>query len=306
MRQASLEPRLEYVTCRVRPACTAWPWEWGDPANDQVLVCVHGLTRTGRDFDALARRLAASYRVVCPDVVGRGRSDWLANPRSHRAAVRGGHGHADRAPEAGAAGVGRHVDGGLIGMALSGSAVFSAAAAMRPHPGMPSAQEGLRFDRMVLNDVGPGWSSARWPASASTWACRASSIPSSRRSRRCAPIRCRSGRTATSNGRRARHVYPEQDGRWVNIDLALAQPLAAQTPQELAAGEQLLWQCYVGTDCPVLIVRGEQSDLLTTVTVDEMLQRNPRARAVVMPGVGHAPTLMSDAQIEPVAAFLLD
>ena len=53
--------------------------------------------------------------------------------------------------------MGRHVDGGLIGMALSGSAVFSrAAAAMRPHPGMPSAQEGLRFDRMVLNDVGPG------------------------------------------------------------------------------------------------------------------------------------------------------
>ena len=105
----------------------------------------------------------------------------------------------------------------------------------------------------------------------------------------------------------ARYVYPEQDGRWVkHYDLALAQPLAAQTPQELAAGEQLLWQCYVGTDCPVLIVRGEQSDLLTTVTVDEMLQRNPRARAVVMPGVGHAPTLMSDAQIEPVAAFLLD
>ena len=56
----------------------------------------------------------------------------------------------------------------------------------------------------------------------------------------------------------------------------------------------------------MLIVRGEQSDLLTTVTVDEMLQRNPRARAVVIPGVGHAPTLMSDAQIEPVAAFLLD
>src|SRR5574338_839749 len=51
--------------------------EWGDPANPAVLVCVHGLTRNGRDFDFLARALADRYRVVCPDVAGRGRSDWL-------------------------------------------------------------------------------------------------------------------------------------------------------------------------------------------------------------------------------------
>ena len=178
---------------------------------------------------------------------------------------------------------------------------------MRPHPGMPSAQEGLRFDRMVLNDVGPGWLGALarigqyvgMPREFDSFeqavaAMRADSLPFGPHS-------------DEQWAQLARYVYPEQDGRWVkHYDLALAQPLAAQTPQELAAGEQLLWQCYVGTDCPVLIVRGEQSDLLTTVTVDEMLQRNPRARAVVMPGVGHAPTLMSDAQIEPVAAFLLD
>ncbi|MFX8620500.1 alpha/beta hydrolase, partial [Acinetobacter baumannii] len=51
--------------------------EWGEPDNPRVLVCVHGLTRVGRDFDFLAQRLSAYYRVVCPDVVGRGRSDWL-------------------------------------------------------------------------------------------------------------------------------------------------------------------------------------------------------------------------------------
>jgi pimeloyl-ACP methyl ester carboxylesterase len=54
--------------------------EWGDAANPKVLVCVHGLTRCARDFDFLAQALAADYRVVCPDIVGRGRSDWLRNP----------------------------------------------------------------------------------------------------------------------------------------------------------------------------------------------------------------------------------
>lgn len=311
MRQASLEPRLEYVTCASPAGLHRMAyWEWGDPANDQVLVCVHGLTRTGRDFDALAQRLAGRYRVVCPDVVGRGRSDWLANPAFYTVPQYA----ADmvtliaRLKPARLAWVGTSM-GGLIGMALSGSAAFSrAAAAMRPHPGMPPAQEGLHFDRMVLNDVGPrlelsalarigqyvGMPREFDSFEQAVAAMRADSLPFGPHS-------------DEQWAQLARYVYPEQDGRWVkHYDLALAQPLAAQTPQELAAGEQLLWQCYVGTDCPVLIVRGEQSDLLTTVTVDEMLQRNPRARAVVIPGVGHAPTLMSDAQIEPVAAFLLD
>ena len=75
------EPRLDYV---MRSSPTSLHrmayWEWGDPTNDQVLICVHGLTRTGRDFDRLARRMASRYRVICPDLVGRGRSDWLLNP----------------------------------------------------------------------------------------------------------------------------------------------------------------------------------------------------------------------------------
>src|SRR3546814_21088400 len=74
------QPRLDYVMC-ASPAGThrmAY-WEWGDSNNDKVLLCVHGLTRTGRDFDALARRLSSDYRVVCPEVVGRGKSAWLIN-----------------------------------------------------------------------------------------------------------------------------------------------------------------------------------------------------------------------------------
>ena len=82
MNQA-IEPQLVQVTCP--GASTTDPashrmayWSWGDPANPRTLVCVHGLSRQGRDFDTLARRLSAHYHVVCPDVVGRGHSDWLA------------------------------------------------------------------------------------------------------------------------------------------------------------------------------------------------------------------------------------
>ena len=54
--------------------------EWGDPRNNRVLVCVHGLTRSARDFDRLAQAMSEHYRVVCPDVAGRGDSEWLADP----------------------------------------------------------------------------------------------------------------------------------------------------------------------------------------------------------------------------------
>ena len=58
--------------------------EWGDPANPAVLVCVHGVTRVSDDFDKLAAALCDRYRVICPDVVGRGRSSWLANPQFYQ------------------------------------------------------------------------------------------------------------------------------------------------------------------------------------------------------------------------------
>ena len=78
------EPRLNFVQCLdARGLHRMAYWEWGDPANRRVLVCAHGLSRQGRDFDTLARSLCEHYRVVCPDVVGRGRSDWLADPMGY-------------------------------------------------------------------------------------------------------------------------------------------------------------------------------------------------------------------------------
>ena len=78
------QPRLNHVACLGTAGLHRMAyWEWGDPANPRVLVCVHGLSRQGRDFDVLAQDLCDHYRVVCPDVVGRGQSDWLADPAGY-------------------------------------------------------------------------------------------------------------------------------------------------------------------------------------------------------------------------------
>ena len=122
-------------------------WEWnetGDAAHPHVIVCVHGLARQGRDFDTLARALARHARVVCPDVVGRGRSDWLTDPMQYQLPVYAADMlallaqlHA-QGPIATLDWVGTSM-GGLIGMGLCGQT------GVLPVP----------VRRLVLNDVGP-------------------------------------------------------------------------------------------------------------------------------------------------------
>src|SRR5690606_7223918 len=105
----------------------------------------------------------------------------------------------------------------------------------------------------------------------------------------------------------ARHTYVERDGRWVkHYDLGLAMAFSLPDAGGAAAGEPLLWQAYEALDCPLLLVRGADSDLLSETTAREMLARNRHARLMEVPGVGHAPTLMHPEQVEPVAAFLLE
>jgi pimeloyl-ACP methyl ester carboxylesterase len=309
MSDASLEPRLEFVTCASPAGLHRMAyWEWGDPANDQVLVCVHGLTRSGRDFDTLARRLAGRYRVVCPDVVGRGRSDWLVNPAFYTVPqyVSDMVTLVARLRPARLSWVGTSM-GGLIGLGLAGAAAFARAMLpLRPHVGMLPPQAGVRLDKLVLNDVGPRLETGalarigQYVGEPGAFGSFAEAV---------ANLRANSGTFGPHTDEQwehlARFVYPEQDGKWVkHYDLALAQPMA-MTPEELAAGEQVLWRSYDAIDCPILIVRGEQSDLLTRATADEMRQRNPRAQVLEVPGVGHAPTLMADSQVTPVADFLL-
>lgn len=303
------EPRLEYVTCASRSGLHRMAyWEWGDPGNDKVLVCVHGLTRTGRDFDTLAARLSPQYRVVCPDVVGRGRSDWLADPAGYVVPQY----VADMVTLIARLGVER-VDwlgtsmGGLMGLALAGALAMSAPArAARAEFGLPAAR-ALRIGKMVLNDIGPhldlgGLSRigeyVGQPAQYDTFEQAVDYV--------------RSVSEGFGPHNRAqweelsRHVFNQKQGRWVkHYDLAIAKAFALQSPQALQEAEALLWAAYASLSEPVLIVRGALSDLLPRQTAEQMLARNPRSSMVEVPGVGHAPTFLTQEQIEPVAAFLL-
>lgn len=306
------QPRLDYVTCASPAGLHRMAyWEWGDPDNDRVLVCVHGLTRAGRDFDELAMEMARDFRVVCPDVVGRGSSDWLLNPSFYTVPqyVADMVALLARLRPATLDWVGTSM-GGLIGLGLAGTAAMTAA--MRAaDPRLGAQSEDLpagrvRLSRLVLNDVGPRLeipalgrigSYVGQPASFATLAEAVQAV------RQVAgtfgPHTDEQWETFT------RRVFRQRDGRWVkHYDLGLAVPLAGQNAEAYATGEKLLWQAYDTLDCPVLILRGAESDLLSAATLAEMRARNARASSIEFAGVGHAPTLMTPAQIEPVAAFL--
>jgi pimeloyl-ACP methyl ester carboxylesterase len=103
-----------------------------------------------------------------------------------------------------------------------------------------------------------------------------------------------------------RYVMIEQNGRWVkHYDLRIAEPFSSQTPEVMAASEAILWNFYDSLSQPLLIVRGQQSDLLTEQTAQQMLERGRNARLYTVPDTGHAPSLRSADQIQAVADFLL-
>lgn len=305
---ASAQPRLDYVMC-ASPFGThrmAY-WEWGDPDNDRVLLCVHGLTRTGRDFDELARSLSNDYRVVCPDVVGRGKSDWLIQPSSYTVPqyvadmltliARLDPGQLDW--------VGTSM-GGLIGLGLAGTVAMSAAG--RPDRGSYglAPQQTLNIGKMVLNDIGPvleinGLSRiAEYVGEPMQFNSFEQAVDY---------VRSVSHGFGEHDTRAwaelTRHVFVQDNGRWVkHYDLRIAQPMAAQSAAFLQGSEALLWAAWDTLSSPALIIRGEVSDLLTADTAQEMLRRNGRATLVTVPDVGHAPTLRTADQIAPIQQFL--
>jgi pimeloyl-ACP methyl ester carboxylesterase len=288
---APIEPRLRHVQCLdARGLHRMAYWEWGRPDNGRVLVCVHGLSRQGRDFDTLAQDLCGSYRVVCPDVVGRGRSDWLTDPSGYTIAGYVGDMVTllARLDAESVDWVGTSM-GGLIGLGVA-------------------ALAGSPVRRLVLNDVGPSiqpealarigqylgapvrFSSLEQAADA-LWAISRTFGPHSREDwlRLTAP-----------------QIRPDGQGGFVpHYDPAIAVPFKAMTPEMAAAGEAALWIAYEQLRCPTLLLRGAESDLLSAQTALQMTQRGPRARLCEFPGVGHAPTLVAVDQRQAVKDFLL-
>jgi pimeloyl-ACP methyl ester carboxylesterase len=261
--------------------------EWGNPHNPRALVCVHGLTRSSRDFDFVARALAAEYRVVCPDVVGRGASDWLMNKALYGVAQYA----ADMVTLLARLDV-ESVDwigtsmGGLIGMAIA-------------------AQARTPIRRLLLIDVGPVVT-ATSIARISEYVGKGPRFDSIEQAE--AYIRVIAAPFGPLSDDQWRHLAehslkPAADGKFdLHYDPGIAEPFRAA----MGEGKDFeIWQIYDAIRCPTRVLRGENSDVLTRETAREMAARGPRPQVIEIAGVGHAPMLMNDTQVAHVRDFLL-
>lgn len=261
--------------------------EWGDPRNRDVLVCVHGLTRSGRDFDDLARALCGQFRVVCPDLAGRGDSDKLPDPMLYGVPQY----VADmvtliaRLDCEALSWVGTSL-GGLVGMALA-------------------AQPGNPIKKLVLNDAGPVISRAAMQRIAAYVGVIPKFATLEKAEEYVRTISAPFGPHTDAQWRTlTEHWVREQpDGTWrPHYDARMAVAFRASMPEE---GDLELWPFYDAIRCPTLVLRGELSDLLSRDTATAMTRRGPKAKLVEVRGVGHAPTLMHAGQIALVRDFLL-
>lgn len=284
------EPRLGHVQCLdTRGLHRMAYWEWGDPANPRVLVCVHGLSRQGRDFDTLARSLCDTYRVVCPDVVGRGQSDHLADPMGYQipAYVADMVTLLARLDGRTVHWVGTSM-GGLIGMGLASL------------PNTPIV-------RLVLNDVGPTIEPGAikrigtYLGAPVRWATLDEAADYLQGISRGFGPHSREDWLALTRPM----LNTEGDGFVPHYDPAIGVPFRAVTDEMAAAGQAALWRSYDAIKCPTLLLRGAESDLLTHDTARAMTERGPKARLVEFAGIGHAPTLVAPDQVAVVREFLL-
>jgi len=268
--------------------------QWGDPANPRVLVCVHGVTRVSDDFDALAAALSHHYRVVCPDVVGRGRSGRLAMAGLYTVPqyvadmvtlvarvthVPGSDGTVDW--------FGTSM-GGLIGMVLASL------------PGNP-------IGKLVLNDIGPVIDQGALARIGDYIGqdLRFASFEEGAAFVRTVSASFGPHSDAEWHKLAADVLRQGDDGTWRrHYDMALAAPFKSATPETAHRDEAALWAAYDAIRCPTLLVRGAESDLLSPDTARLMTQRGPRPQLVEIPGVGHAPTFVQEAQIAIARAFL--
>lgn len=311
------QPTLNYLNCPDASGGHRMAyWQWGQPDAGHVVVCAHGLSRQGRDFDVLAAALVEAsaglpggMRVVCPDVAGRGESDWLKDPLAYQVPLYAAdmmallnHLHAET-PVKTLDWVGTSM-GGLIGIVV--------ASMQRNAPGLPAGIVALPLVRkLVLNDVGPAieWQAivriglylgqsgefgsvqdaadAMWkistgfgPHTPQQWLALSQYMVK--------PV-------STEPGSKVRLHY----------DPAMAVPFKQSTEEATKQGEAMLWHLYDSIQADTLLLRGANSDLLSPETARAMTQRGPKARLIEFVGVGHAPTLIADDQVKAVKDFLL-
>ncbi|MBM3376021.1 MAG: alpha/beta hydrolase [Betaproteobacteria bacterium] len=310
--------------------------EFGDPTNAQVVVCVHGLTRSAFDFMPLAERLATRYRVLCPHVVGRGDSDWLFDPSHYHL----GQYAADMQTMAQQLRLGPvhwvgTSMGGLIALTLLG------------HPQAQTVFPSVQIRSLVLNDVGavisgkalarigqyvgmqPVFGSfaqasqaarilfegfgvhtdAQWDLLAAA-VVRPAAWHSARVQSRSAGVLWQPDAACYPRSAQDLHdMARRQEPFQFHYDPEIAAPFRTGFGANAAAGEaevpdMLLWPLYDAIGCPTLLIRGARSDLLLSETAQEMTRRGPQARLYEVVHAGHAPSLLDEEQGGVVAQFL--
>lgn len=285
-----LVPTLSPNGAQKKPHQIAYT-DWGDPSNPHVVICVHGLTRNCRDFDYLASTLSSRYRVICPDVVGRGQSDWLEDERDY-----------DYYPVylSDAARLIKHIRrqysvpvridwvgismGGLIGM-------------------MTAINPENAIHKLIMSDIGP-------------------LIPVAALKRMSEYV----GKDVHFNNLAAFEAYIRKistpfgrltDDQWRHLTIHSARllndgtysfyydPKISESFKAHALLDDIdLWEYWDRLRTPTLVIRGTESDVLLEETAAEMQIRGPRAKIVELPGIGHAPILLDEKQISIVKNFL--
>ncbi len=267
-------------------------YDWGDANATSTVVCVHGLTRNARDFDAIARTLAArGKRVFALSMAGRGESEWLTNPIDYN--------YVSYAADCLAVLDNFHIRnvdwigtsmGGIIGMMLA-------------------AQHPDRIRKLVLNDVGmklPKEALARIYEYVQT-------MPRRFETREAADAYLRKT-FAPFNITNPDHwqVFVEysllphaEGGVKLACDPNILEPLRAVTQEFTDVADVSLTELWEKIRQPTFILRGALSDILSEETVRAMKATHPRAESVVIEGVGHAPSLMEEHHIRTVLNWLI-
>jgi pimeloyl-ACP methyl ester carboxylesterase len=257
--------------------------EWAGPAGAPTVLCVHGLTRNGRDFDDLAAALSRRFRVVCPDVVGRGRSEWLSHPADYGYPLYLSDMTALIArldvEEINLVGTSM---GGLIGMMLA-------------------AQKGTPIRRLVVNDIGPliardGLLRIATYVGADPVFADLAALE--------AYLREVSASFGKLSDAQWRHLAEHGARRRPDGTLGRAYDPAIAEAFKTVKDDIDLWPVWDAIKAPTLVLRGAESDLLRSADAVAMTQRGPRAQLIEFPGIGHAPALMAQDQIAAIEDFL--
>lgn len=258
--------------------------EWGMRDAPRTVICVHGLTRNGRDFDVLARSLSDTHRVVCPDVAGRGRSEWLAVSDEYAYPTY----CADMAALIARLRV-EQVDwvgtsmGGLMGMMLA-------------------AQPGSPVRRLVLNDIGPFIPQAALERIGTYLGLDLGFDSVDEVDAYLREVHAPFGSLSDEQWRHlAEHGHRVRGEGVLGLayDPRIAEPFRANPPEDVD-----LWALWDAVQCPVLVLRGAESDLLLPEVAEQMRTRGPGAEVVEFSGAGHAPALMAPEQVRVVADWL--